>query len=109
MDTLLTDTTVVTGGVPGQVIRNGALALQGNSVVEVGLTQDLVRRFPNFSRVSLPRRAVITGFINSHTHTTLTVLRGGVEDLGQNIMEVVYGYMVPIIDGMNDDQRRAMA
>ena len=109
MDTLLTDTTVVTGGVPGQVIRNGALALQGNSVVEVGLTQDLVRRYPNFSRVSLPRRAVIPGFINSHTHTTLTVLRGGVEDLGQNIMEVVYGYMVPIIDGMNDDQRRAMA
>ena len=69
MDTLLTDTTVVTGGVPGQVIRNGALALSGNSVVEVGATQDLINRYPNFSRISLPRRAVIPGFINSHTHT----------------------------------------
>ena len=109
MDALLTDTTVVTGGVPGQVIRNGALALWGNSVVEIGTSRDLIERYPNFPRITLPKRAVIPGLINSHTHTTLTVLRGGVEDLGQNIMEVVYGYMVPIIYAMTDGQRRAMA
>ena len=109
MDALITDTTVLTGGTPGQVLRNGALALQGNTIVEVGTSRNLIARYPNFPRIALPRCAVIPGFINSHTHTTLTVLRGGVEDMGQNIMEVVYGYMMPIIHAMTDGQRRAMA
>ena len=109
MDALLTRTTLVTGGPTGKVIRDGALAVQGDRIVAVGTSSELEKRYPALPHVVLPRRAVIPGLINCHTHTILTVLRGGVEDLGHNIMEVVYGYMVPVTYAMTDDERRAMA
>ena len=109
MDALLTKTMVVTGDPAGQVIGDGAVAVRGDRIVAVGKSSELEERFPDLPRVTLPRRAVVPGLINCHTHTILTVLRGGVEDLGQNIMEIVYGYMVPVTFVMTDDERRAMA
>ena len=109
MDALLTRTMVVTGDATGRVLRDGAVAVQGNNIVDIGNSTDLEERYPDLPRITLPRRAVIPGLINCHTHTILTVLRGGVEDLGQNIMEIVYGYMIPVTFVMNDDERRAMA
>ena len=91
MDALLTSTTLVAGGAHGQVIRDGALALRAGRIVDIGTTAELEERHPDIPRLPLPRRAVVPGLINCHTHTILTVLRGGVEDLGHNIMEVVYG------------------
>ena len=109
MDALLTSTTLVAGGAHGRVIRDGALALRADRIVDIGTTAELEERHPDIPRLPLPRRAVVPGLINCHTHTILTVLRGGVEDLGHNIMEVVYGYMVPVTYVMTDDERRAMA
>ena len=109
MDALLTSTTLVTGAADGRVIRDGALAIRADRIVDVGTTADLEERHPDLPRTALPRRAVVPGLINCHTHTILTVLRGGVEDLGHNIMEVVYGYMVPVTYVMTDEERRAMA
>ena len=109
MDALLTRTTVVTGDTAGQVLGDGAVAVQGDTIVAVGASSDLENRYPDLPRVNLPRRAIIPGLINCHTHTILTVLRGGVEDLGQNLMEMVYGYMIPVTYVMTDDERRAMS
>ena len=109
MDALLTKATLVTGDSAGTVISDGALAVQGDRITAIGNSPDLEERYPDLPRISLARRAVIPGLINCHTHTILTVLRGGVEDLGQNLMEVVYGYMVPVTFVMTDDERRAMA
>ena len=46
MDTLLTRTTLVTGGPTGQVIRDGALAVQGDRIVAVGASSELEKRYP---------------------------------------------------------------
>ena len=109
MDALLTRTTLVTGAAPGRIIPDGAVAVRSDRIVDVGTSDEVERRHPDLPRVGLPRRAVLPGLINCHTHTILTVLRGGVEDLGHDIMEVVYGYMVPVTYVMTDDERRAMA
>ena len=109
MNTLLTSTTLVTGEAPGRVIRDGALAIRADRIVDIGATAALEERYPDLPRLALPRRLVVPGLINCHTHTVLTVLRGGVEDLGHNTMEVVYGYMVPVTYVMTDEERRAMA
>mgnify|MGYP001055948513 CR=1 FL=1 len=68
MDTLLTRTTLVTGGPTGQVIRDGALAVQGDRIVAVGTSSELEKRYPDLPHVALPRRAVIPGLINCHDH-----------------------------------------
>ena len=109
LDVLLSHATVVTGGGGGDVIRDGAVAVEGDHISAVGTTSSLGPRFPELPRMDLSNRALIPGLINSHTHTVLTVLRGAVEDSGTNIGLVVYGYMVPITAAMSDDHRRAMA
>ena len=109
MDALLTRTTVVTSDPAERVIGDVAVAVQGDRIVAVGASSDLEDRYPDLPRQDLSRRAVIPGLINCHTHTILTVLRGGVEDLGQNVKEIVYGYMIPVTYVMTDDERRAMS
>ena len=41
MDVLIKNTTVVTGGATGEIINDGALAVQGDTIMAVGKTSDL--------------------------------------------------------------------
>jgi 5-methylthioadenosine/S-adenosylhomocysteine deaminase len=105
MDLLLTDTVVVTCDAQRRVIEHGAVAVQGNRIGAVGTTAELERSFPHLQRFSGCGLAVLPGFINAHTHTALTVLRGTVEDLDSN---PVYGYMSPVSYEMSDEERAIM-
>jgi 5-methylthioadenosine/S-adenosylhomocysteine deaminase len=105
VDLLLTDTVVVTCDAQRRVIEHGAVAVQGNRISAVGTTAALERFFPHLQRFSGCGLAVLPGFINAHTHTALTVLRGTVEDLDSN---PVYGYMSPVSYEMSDEERAIM-
>ncbi|RUA03680.1 MAG: hypothetical protein DSY88_04990 [Candidatus Poseidoniales archaeon] len=106
MDVLIKNTTVVTGGATGEIINDGALAVQGDTIVAVGKTSDLESVYQTFTVIDGTGKAILPGFINSHTHTVLNVLRGTVEDME---VDSVYMYMTPITFAMNDDERSALA
>lgn len=105
MDLLITDTVVVTCDAQRRVIEHGAVAVQGNRIAAVGATAELEQSFPHLERFDGRGMAVLPGFINAHTHTALTVLRGTVEDLDSN---PVYGYMSPVSYEMSDEERAIM-
>jgi 5-methylthioadenosine/S-adenosylhomocysteine deaminase len=105
MDILITDTVVLTCDEERRVIEHGAIAVQGNRIAAVGATSDLERDFPDLERFSGRGLAVLPGFINAHTHTALTVLRGTVEDWDGN---AVYGYMSPVSYEMSGEERAVM-
>ena len=106
MDVLLAHATVISGDQDGQVLRDGAVAVQGDRIAAVGTSSSVEALFPDLARLDLWGRAVIPGLINSHTHTVLTVLRGTLENWDG---DRVYGYMVPITFAMSDEERRALA
>jgi len=106
MDVLIKNATVVTGGATGEIINDGALAVQGDTIVAVGKTSDLESVYQTFTVIDGTGKAILPGFINSHTHTVLNVLRGTVEDME---VDSVYMYMTPITFAMNDDERSALA
>ncbi|MBO1077270.1 amidohydrolase family protein [Roseomonas marmotae] len=105
MDLLITDTVVLTCDDERRVIEHGAIAVQGNRIMAVGNTADLERDYPGLERFSARGLAVLPGFINAHTHTALTVLRGTVEDWDGN---AVYGYMSPVSYEMSAEERAIM-
>lgn len=105
MDLLITNTVVVACDAQRRVIEHGAVAVQGNRIAAVGATAELEQSFPDLQRFVGCGLAVLPGFINAHTHTALTVLRGTVEDLDSN---PVYGYMSPVSYEMSDEERAIM-
>ena len=105
MDLLITDTVVVTGDEERQILDHAAIAVLDGQIAAVGPSAELERQFPSLERFAARGLAVFPGFINAHTHTALTVLRGTVEDWGGN---AVYGYMSPVSYEMSGEERAVM-
>src|ERR1043165_8006857 len=99
MNLLITDATIVTCDADRRIIERGSIAITGNRIADIGERADLDRAYPGFERMPGRGLAVLPGFINAHTHTVLTSLRGTIEDWEG---EVVYRYMSPISYTMSD-------
>ena len=105
-DILITGATVLTLDADRQVIPNGAVAVTGGRIAAVGGSDELRGRFPEMETLDASGKAVLPGFINSHTHAVLLVLRGTVEDMSG---DAIFGYMTPISFAMTDGERSALA
>jgi 5-methylthioadenosine/S-adenosylhomocysteine deaminase len=77
-----------------RILTDGALAIQGNRIVEVGKTADLARRFAQLRPVSARGKIVLPGFIDTHVHNTQQLGRGLADecDLPKHLLQRLYGY-----------------
>jgi cytosine/adenosine deaminase-related metal-dependent hydrolase len=74
-DTLITSATVITVDAERRVIRDGAVAIAGDTIVAVGKSADLAGI--DAREVIDGSRFVLTpGFVNCHVHITETLIRG---------------------------------
>lgn len=106
MNLLITDTTIVTCDDERRIIERGAIAIIGDRIAAIGETAALEQAYPDCERISGRGLAVLPGFVNAHTHTVLTALRGTVEDWDG---EIIYRYMSPVSYTMSDHERAVMA
>ena len=105
-DVLITGATVVTLDDTLGTLEDGAVAVRGGRISAVGSSAELAREHAGLEVVDGHGKAVLPGFINSHTHTVLLVLRGTVEDMAG---DAIFGYMTPISFAMTSDERAAVA
>lgn len=105
MDLLITDTVIVTQDDARSLLDRAAIAIRGDRIAAIGESTALERDFPDLPRFSGRGLAVFPGFINAHTHTALTVLRGTVEDWAGS---AVYSYMSPVSYEMSPAERAVM-
>lgn len=79
--TLIAGTQVVTMNATRDIIRDGAVLIQHDRIVEVGKASDLADRYPQATRVGGDHFVVTPGMVNSHIHITGEPLtRGYVPD-----------------------------
>ena len=52
----------------GRVLANGAVAVRGNAILEVGESPALEAKYPGAERIDATGRIVMPGFIITHTH-----------------------------------------
>ena len=106
MTLLITDTVIVTGEPDRRILDHAAIAIEAGRIAAFGPTAELEQSYPAAERMAGRGLAVFPGFINAHTHTPLTILRGTVEDWDGN---AVYGYMSPVSYEMSGEERGIMA
>ena len=66
-----------------RVLRDAALVIADNRIDALLENPDaeLLERFPGAEIVDLPGRALLPGFVNGHTHASMSLLRGMADDL----------------------------
>lgn len=77
---LYTHATIITVDPSRRIINDGAIRVQGDSIADLGKTEELKRRYDD-EEYDLTGRVIIPGLISTHVHTAQTLLRGAADDL----------------------------
>lgn len=93
VDFLITGDYVVTMEPQVEPIVNGAVAVSGGVITEVGTLEALSKKYQPGRILGGKGRAVIPGLINTHTHAAMVYFRGLADDLP--LKEWLEGYIWP--------------
>ncbi len=65
-----------------KIIRQGAIAIEDKTIIDVGKTRKLKRKYgKGYEKIDSKGHVVIPGFINTHQHAAMSLLRGYADDL----------------------------
>ncbi|MBT8039952.1 MAG: TRZ/ATZ family hydrolase [Gammaproteobacteria bacterium] len=62
-------------------LPNHSVAIQGDRIAGLMPTREASQRWPDARHVDLTHHALLPGFINAHTHSPMTLLRGYADDM----------------------------
>ena len=80
-DLLIVGGTVLTMEPDSDPIVNGAIAVADGRIAAVGLAEDLLELAPTGQVVNAGGCLILPGFVNTHSHLAMTLLRGIADDL----------------------------
>ena len=63
------------------LIKNGGVAIGGDSILAVGSGDELTARFPGARVIAEPHGLIMPGLVNVHTHAAMSLFRGLADDL----------------------------
>ncbi len=90
---LITGGTVVTMDRAGTVIADGAVAIDGATIVAIGSATDLDARYVARERLDVRGQVIMPGLINTHTHAPMVLFRGLADDMA--LMDWLNQYIFP--------------
>jgi len=93
VDLIVTGGTVVTMNETRTVYEDGAIAVQGDTIVAVGSRNELEAKYVASQTVDARGKLLLPGFINGHTHVPMTLFRGLHDDVTLN--DWLYKYIFP--------------
>ncbi|MHA1838976.1 MAG: amidohydrolase family protein [Candidatus Ranarchaeia archaeon] len=77
-DILIKNGVILTQDRRSTIIQDGAVAIEGNRIVAVGKTVDVLRGYPHADyEIDATNQAILPGFVNTHGHTYQNLLKGG--------------------------------
>ncbi|MBI5211910.1 MAG: amidohydrolase [Nitrospirae bacterium] len=63
------------------VIRNGAVAVKGEKIIDVGGSDAILKKYSSANVIEGKDRIVMPGLINTHTHAAMVYFRGLADDM----------------------------
>ena len=93
-DILFTNAIILTMDDDFNLYEPGALAVEGDHILDIGLEADLKNRYTSSQVIDCGGKVLMPGLINAHTHVPMTLLRGLADDLRLDVW--LLGYMMPV-------------
>ena len=97
----------------GGLLPDGAVAIEGNRILAVGPTRELMERYSARTVDDVAGKAVMPGLVDAHIHTSMALYRGVAQDTHHwlqkgvgpfftaiNEAEAVAGSMLNIVEGL---------
>lgn len=88
---------VIKGGIvltmAGPNIADGAVAIDGGKIVAVGTTSEIAKQYSGRETIDARGKAVMPGFVNTHTHVPMTLFRGIADD--RELMDWLTHFIFP--------------
>lgn len=94
VDTIIAGGTILTLDRQDTRITDGALAIDGTSIVKIGRSEDILSHFSSPEVISAEDCLVMPGLVNCHTHAAMTCFRGVADDL--DLMIWLNKYIFPL-------------
>jgi 5-methylthioadenosine/S-adenosylhomocysteine deaminase len=92
-DILITGGTILTFDQRDSTFNPGALAIVGDSIVAVGLQENILSSFEAKQVIDARGSIIMPGLVNAHTHAAMTCFRGIADDM--ELMEWLQRYIFP--------------
>ncbi|WND03147.1 amidohydrolase [Temperatibacter marinus] len=78
----------------GNLIEDGAVAIQGAKIVAIGTAAEILSDYHADTILSGDGKILMPGLVNGHTHTSMTLMRGLADDL--KLMEWLTQHIFPM-------------
>jgi 5-methylthioadenosine/S-adenosylhomocysteine deaminase len=85
-----------------RVIRNGAVAIQNESILAVGKTERLEKEYSHMDTLDAENKMILPGFVNTHNHIYQTIMRG-LSDDGQGRHSGDYRWDIQLLRGLTKE------
>jgi 5-methylthioadenosine/S-adenosylhomocysteine deaminase len=73
-----------------QIIKDGAVAIEGRKIINVGSTSDLTKMYSAERVIDAEGKAVLPGFVNVHTHLPSIFVRGVYGVVREGLYQVLF-------------------
>jgi 5-methylthioadenosine/S-adenosylhomocysteine deaminase len=93
IDLIIEGDYVVTMDGDGNVIADGAVAIDGGLIIAMGPADDINAQYTANGHLAGDNHIVMPGLINGHSHAAMTLLRGVADDLG--LLDWLTNYIFP--------------
>jgi 5-methylthioadenosine/S-adenosylhomocysteine deaminase len=90
---LVTNGIVITMDADGRVLQDGAVAIDGSDIVDVGPADAVRRRFRGRDTIDAGGQVIMPGLINTHTHAPMVLFRGLADDV--SLTDWLNNYIFP--------------
>ncbi len=93
VDLLILGGTVVAMDEARTIIQDGAVAVNGGTIVAVGTKEEIGQKYTSEKILNGDGKAVVPGLINGHTHLPMSLFRGIADDL--NLSDWLMNFIFP--------------
>ena len=94
--------------ITSEPIENGAVAIQDDSILDVGSAGELEKKFPEAIIEDFTNAAILPGFVNCHSHLEITAMRGALDDVEHDFTAWLIK-LTSIRSSMSDEEIEAAA